>query len=134
MDSAEREALAASVLARSDADETEAIVFASDSGLTRFTHNAIHQNVASDNVAVRVRVVVDGREGVASTNDIGDTALAQTVERACSLARLAPRSDGRLPMVAAKTVPTAAHAFVRATALATADRRAEIARDIFAVA
>ncbi len=39
------------------------------SGLTRFAENAIHQNVYERDAVLRVRVVLDGRIGVATGND-----------------------------------------------------------------
>ena len=72
MREAEREALAERVLALAGDDACEAIVSSTQLGLTRFTQNAVHQNVASTDVTVRVRIVRDGRTGVAVTNVLDD--------------------------------------------------------------
>jgi PmbA protein len=134
VDSAARESLAARLLGRSDADETEIIVWTTDSALTRFTRNAIHQNVATTDTIVRVRVVRDGRTGVASTNDLTEDALTGALERASLLARHAPRADDATAMVAAAPVTPVAGAFSAATAKATAEQRAAIAGQVFEVA
>lgn len=74
----------------SKTDETEVLVMAQDSYLTRFANNIIHQNVAETNVRVTVRAIVGRRVGMASTNHLGDDALAQAVERAVAHARQQP--------------------------------------------
>ena len=44
------------ILARSTADQTELVVLAGDSYLTRFANSTIHQNVAETDTEVRIRV------------------------------------------------------------------------------
>ena len=65
------------MLAASTADQTEVVVIGVDSALTRFANSGIHQNVAERNVQVRVRAIVGKRSGVATTNDLSESALAQ---------------------------------------------------------
>lgn len=134
MDSVAREALAARLLADSAAEDTEVIVFDSDARLTRFTHNAIHQNLADANVVVRVRAIIDRRTGVAATNDVSRASLERVLARACELARLSPRDDHLAPLVEARRAPEPRGAYVPATADASAALRAGIARRIFDVA
>jgi len=74
----------------SEADETQVLISAYESYLTRFANNAIHQNVAEANVSVTVRAVVGRRSGTATTNRTDDEALAQAAERALSHARRQP--------------------------------------------
>jgi predicted Zn-dependent protease len=131
MDADARRALAERVLARSRADATEAIVTSDHRALTRFTHEFIHQNVDVENVAIRVRAIVDGRTGVASTNATGDAALDAVVRRATEIAAFAPRS-GEPPLLARYADVTAPPgAYVAATANATPDERAHVASAIF---
>jgi predicted Zn-dependent protease len=134
VDSAQRAALVARLIERSDADETEVIVAATDSALTRFTRNAIHQNVATTDTIVRLRVVRDGKTGVASTNDLAEEALSATLARAELLARHAPRADDTQPMVAPARVEPVPNAYDAATANATAEQRAAVAAAVFEVA
>jgi PmbA protein len=131
MDADARRALAARILERSRADATEAIVTSDHRSLTRFTHEFIHQNVDIENVAIRVRAIVDGRTGVASTNAISDDALDAVVKRALEIAAFAPRSS-EPPVLAGRagvTPPDAA--YVEATANATPADRARVAAAIF---
>ncbi len=56
------------ILKKSQASETEVLIFVDESALTRFANNQIHQNVASENLVVQVRALVGKRQGVASAN------------------------------------------------------------------
>src|ERR1700729_2315744 len=106
MDADARRALAARVLERSRADATEAIVTSDHRALTRFTHEFVHQNVDIENVAIRVRAIVDGRTGVASTNATGDAAIDAVVQRAVEIAAFAPHPI-EPPVLAGSSVATA---------------------------
>lgn len=75
------------VLGLSGADQTEVLFWGSDSALTRFANNIIHQNVAERQSALTVRAVAGKRIGVASTNDLSSTGLRKVVERAELIAR-----------------------------------------------
>ncbi|MEK7859996.1 MAG: hypothetical protein AAB284_01415, partial [Chloroflexota bacterium] len=48
-------------LHRTTGDQAEALVLASTTELTRFANNVIHQNVASREAVLRIRVVVGNR-------------------------------------------------------------------------
>jgi predicted Zn-dependent protease len=131
MDADERRALADRVLARSRAGATEAIVSSERRALTRFTHEFINQNVDVEDVSIRVRAVVDGRTGVASTNAHDDRAIDEVLERALAIAALAPRAADAPVLAPAAAVPPVAGAYVPATAEPSAERRAHVAERIF---
>jgi predicted Zn-dependent protease len=133
MDEAAREALAERVLTFAGAASIEAIVTDVDAGLTRFTHNAVHQNVAHTDTSVRVRTIVDGRTGVAATNDLGDDALRATVDRARFMASLAPRDDDAPGLTKNERTAAPPGAYDPETANASPARRAGIVADICAV-
>jgi len=134
MDKTARETIALRLMELSGADHTEVLVMDENSALTRFTHNAIHQNVAHADTIVSVRAIVGGRTGVARTNAIDDASLGDVADRALEIAKLAPQDPllPDLPPGAPFTPP--AGAYVPATGAATADRRAALANDIFNVA
>lgn len=80
------------ILRISPADQTEALVFKSNLGLTRFANNQIHQNLVRENFSVSVRVVLGQKIGVGSASLAIDAesrwasnptkeALAQLVKR-----------------------------------------------------
>jgi PmbA protein len=131
MDAEARLALAERVLARSRAGAAEVIVSSDRTALTRFTHEAIHQNVDIDNTSIRVRAIVDGRTGVASTNANDDAALDAVVARAHELAGFTPREAIAPDVAAPSAVAAPAGAFVKGTADATPDARAAVAARIF---
>ncbi len=74
------------VLGMSRADQTEVLLFAGDSALTRFANSYIHQNVEDKSVEVSVRAVIGKKIGVAATNILSDESLSATVGRAAALA------------------------------------------------
>jgi PmbA protein len=130
----ERETIARRIVDRSPADATEVIVGCSDRALTRFTHNAIHQNLASASAEARIRVIVGGRTGVATANASDERQLDDALERALELARFAP-SDPLLPALP-QPGPYAppSRPFVRATRETMPEQQAAIAQAIFAAA
>ena len=79
--------LADRALALSQAEQTEVVIFAPHSSLTRFANSYIHQNVEQQDVDIRVRAVVGKKIGVASSNDHSDEGLRAVVGRALALAR-----------------------------------------------
>ncbi len=79
--------IARSALEASAAEQTEVLVSADESGLTRFANNAIHQNVHKSSVGVSMRAIVGKKIGVASTDDPSEESLRDLADRALSLAR-----------------------------------------------
>jgi predicted Zn-dependent protease len=76
-------------LGASTAEQTEVNLMASDSGLTRFANNHIHQSVAEVDTEVHVRAALGRKVGVASTNDTSAEGLRDVAQRACALAEAA---------------------------------------------
>jgi PmbA protein len=74
--------IAAQALAAADADEAEALVLSERSGLARFAASEVHQPTLIENVVVTLRIVRDGRIGVASTNRVDGDGLEQLARRA----------------------------------------------------
>ncbi len=121
--------IAERVLAASEADETEVVIFGLEERLTRFANNFIHQNVAETNVAAVVRVALGKRVGTATTNDLSDVGLERAVEQATAAARLSPE-DPDYPGLPEPTPVEPVEAFDERTAAYTpADR----ARDVGAI-
>jgi predicted Zn-dependent protease len=75
-------------LGMSDADQTEIVTMTSDSALTWYAENIIHQNVAEHTAQVQVRAVVGKKVGSASTTDCSSEGLALVVRQASQAARL----------------------------------------------
>jgi predicted Zn-dependent protease len=130
----EREALAQRLIARSTADVTEVVVTNEANALTRFTHNAIHQNLDQRDDAVAIRAIVDGRTGTARSNARDEAALDATLERAIALARFAPRDPDGTSLPGAASYATHDGGAVGGTFDASPEMRAARAADVFAVA
>ncbi|HET9051646.1 MAG TPA: metallopeptidase TldD-related protein, partial [Candidatus Dormibacteraeota bacterium] len=96
-------AIAGSVLDAVPHGEAEVVVTETDSALTRFAHNAVHQNVAESWLSIRLRLQHEGRVGVGTVRggaaDIPAT-VARLVASTEGSRRLAPVSEGLLPVVA----------------------------------
>jgi predicted Zn-dependent protease len=134
VDSAQRELLAERVLALSNADQTEVMVWSGRNELTRFTHNGVHQNVAESNTAVKVRAIVGKRTGVATTNILDDAELRAVTARAIEMAKLAPQ-DSELPdLPRGGPTETPEGAYSLETAQASPEIRARMCDDLFRVA
>ena len=108
-----------------EGDQAEALVLASTNELTRFANNVIHQNVASREAVLQIRVVVGKRVGTVTTNDLGADGIARAAKGASEVARAVPENPtfGGLPGV--RPISAAPSAFVDATAAATPLARAK---------
>ncbi len=118
------------------AGEAEALVMAGDSALTRFANSEIHQNVASSEVYINLRVAQGRRVGVASTGRIDAEGLRAVVERAVAIAGAVeelPDWAGLPPAGAGPRAPLAG-AWADGTAAFTPEQRAEGARAVIAAA
>jgi predicted Zn-dependent protease len=80
------------------ADEVEVFLDATQSALTRFANNTIHQNVAEEGLQVSVRALVDGRTARATTNKTDADSLRRVAKRAVESARWQPPNPDLLPM------------------------------------
>jgi len=74
----------------SDADQTEIVAMTTNSALTWYAENIIHQNVAEHTGKVQVRAVQGKKVGSASTTDCTAEGLALVVQQASQAARLMP--------------------------------------------
>jgi len=117
------------VLRHSTADETEVMVLAEQTGLTRFANSTIHQNVAESNLRVRVRAIAGRRQGVAMSNDIRPEALATLADQALTAARLQPEGDADILLAGPATYEPVG-GYCAATAACSPLRRAQAVKDV----
>ena len=97
--------------------------------LTRFANSRIHQNMASDDDHVRLRVVVDGgRIAQASTTRLDADGLERLVESTIAAAHLCP-PDPEYPGLAEPATVAEVDHFDADTAAASPDARAEVVAD-----
>jgi predicted Zn-dependent protease len=91
--------IADGVLARVPAgSDAEVIVTETATALTRYANGGIHQNVADRTLRVRLRLVRDGRSGVAQTQVTGDDAAPALVEAAETIRAHSPHGDPVYPV------------------------------------
>ena len=112
-------------------DQAEALVTCGHgtNALTRFANSRIHQNMASDDDHVRLRVVVDGgRIAQAATTRVDDDGLVRLVENAIAAARLCPPDPSYAGLARPAPLLEVDH-FDADTAAASPDARAEIVAD-----
>ncbi|MEO8250880.1 MAG: metallopeptidase TldD-related protein [Chloroflexota bacterium] len=113
--------------------EAEALFTARDAALTRFANSRIHQNVADRDATLRMRLVRDGRTGVATTNRLDDEGLNEVVARASATLAMATPNPNGAPM--AGPLPSTADpklGYVAATAGADPELRAAGVRTVIA--
>lgn len=120
----------------STAEEVEALFYGTNSALTRFANNTIHQNVAEENYVVSVRTVFGGRTARATTNKLDDESLKRVVQASEELAKVQHPDPDLLPMAAAdrsvRSTPPAR--YFEQTAVVTPQQRAEVVGKIVAIA
>jgi PmbA protein len=117
------------VLSLSRADQTEVVILTEDGQLTRFATSYIHQNVARQDLEVRVRVVLGKKIGLGSTNDLSDEALARALEAAMTAARYQQDNPDFLSLPEPLPIRQV-QGLVEATMRCTPLSRAEAARSI----
>src|SRR5262249_13364698 len=117
--------------------ELEVIFSATNSSLTRFANNTIHQNVAELNQVASIRVAFDGKTARATTNRFDDASLKRAVQSAESIAKVQEPDAERLPLAKGEEGRIGANSprrwFDGTAAIAPADRASAVAK-IVAVA
>lgn len=121
--------IAERVLARSTAEQTEVVLVAHNTALTRFASSRIHQNVSESDSELRVRVLDGKRVGVAVTNDLSSSSLRTVTERALLLARLQPENPELAPLPGPEPINAAA-SYSASTRDCTAQSRARAISEI----
>src|SRR5437763_9213483 len=72
----------------SPADQTELVLLADSTDVTRYANSEIHQNVSQANTRVSVRVAVGRATARVYTNSLDVQELRRTIEEATRLARM----------------------------------------------
>ena len=110
------------VAAAGDADGAEAVVTAERSGFARFAGSEVHQPTLVEDATVALRVVLDGKLGVAATNDLADEGLRRLAARAAETAANAPRDESFPGLAEPVQIPTVAGHDADTTALEPGDQ------------
>jgi predicted Zn-dependent protease len=113
-----------------DVDGVEVLFIHEWGGLTRFASSAIHQSTWKEDTGIRVRVVKEGRVGVAASNDFSEQGALKAATNAAEMARVAapdPDFPGLAPPAAFRELEGA---FDGDTADVTPERRAASVADL----
>jgi len=121
--------IAAGIARPGDADEIEAVFLEGRSYLTRFSRNAIHQNVGTEEVWAILRAVVGKRLGVATASSLRPEALAGARDEAVAIARASDPVEDWPGLPPPRPVEPLA-AYDAATAEASAEARASMAGSV----
>lgn len=89
----------------SKADQLEVLASSRSTALTRFSNNAIHQNVAETNMSISIRAIIDKRIGYASTNRLDKDSIRAMVERATEIAAHRPPDPEFISLPGPRTMP-----------------------------
>ncbi len=119
-----------SVLAKSDADQTEAVYIGGESGLSRFANSTIHQNVSERNSRVYFRAVLGKKVGVASTNSLVKSDLEKALFDAVEIAKN-QRENPNFPGLPTKQEFAKLDTYSEETAGFSPIQRAEAVKTIF---
>jgi predicted Zn-dependent protease len=122
-------ALADEVLRRiPGGSEAEVVIDEADQSLTRYALNTIHQNVAETALQMRLRLVGDGRVGIAELRGESEDVADRLVRAAEEARRLAPQQTDLAPLPTPEIAggdDAAQAAWSDATATATPEHRAD---------
>ena len=121
-------ALADEVLRRiPDGSEAEVAIDEADQSLTRYALNTIHQNVAETALQLRLRLVRDGRVGIAELRGESEDVADRLVRAAEDARRLAPQQKDLAPLPTPEVAGanTAQAIWNEATATASPEHRAD---------
>lgn len=94
-----------SVLQKSSADQTEVVLLTEDSSLTRFASSSVHQHVAEKNGTIILRVVLDKRIAVVTTNILTPSSMRDLLNKAIFLVKIQPPNEDFISLPEPKPIP-----------------------------
>jgi PmbA protein len=106
------------------ADGVEVLFMHEWGGLTRFASSSIHQSTWREDTGIRVRVITEGRVGLAASNDFSKDGAHKAAASALEMAQVAA-PDPMFPGLAPKAEVPSVQRFDEATATVTPEQRAE---------
>jgi len=116
-----------------ECDQAEALLYVTDSALTRFAESVIHQNVAERNAVVSVRAIVGKRIGAARGNQLSADRVTAVAKQAVEIAHVSAEDPDFFSLPGPQPLPDV-DSFAEATAMSTPEQRAQSARTIAGVA
>ncbi|OGP75063.1 MAG: hypothetical protein A2V86_10070 [Deltaproteobacteria bacterium RBG_16_49_23] len=123
-------ALLKQIVQESSADQTEALLLTEDSSLTRFAGSSVHQHVAEKNGTLILRVVIDKKIAVLTTNLLSPSSAGDLVKKAISLAMIQHPNENFVSLPAPKPIPEM-NTFHESIESLTPNRKVKLMRDLF---
>jgi predicted Zn-dependent protease len=118
--------VAGAALSLADGDAAEAIVSAERSGLARFAASEVHQPTLIEDLVVQLRILRDGRAGIAVGNRVDSDGLRELARRAGEAAD-AVTADPELPLPATPVLIPEVAGYDEETAMLPAEELAHAA-------
>ncbi len=112
------------------ADQVQVASFIMDTALTRFANSQIHQNVATKNGGVAVKVITKKKIGTLRANTLEAKKIEDAVEKALNIARVSPPNKDFKSLPSPQKWTPIKGAFDPKTAACTAEFRADKVKDI----
>lgn len=117
-------------IAESQADGVFISLSASETALSRFSENQISQNVRKNTFSITVTSYFGKRSASASTTELDQNAIAQTLRRGEDLARIAPEDPEWVELLPQQTYSERTPAFDQATATLSPLQKGEIIQQV----
>lgn len=129
MDRQQAESIIEKVLSFSDATETEILISHGEENLTRFSANAITQNVARNTDSLTLKVHLGKKLGRANTDRFDDESLKRAVSAAKQIALQQKENPGLLPLLGPAKIKKSDACFPD-TAKFEPEQRADVIRNL----
>ncbi|MBU0518721.1 TldD/PmbA family protein [bacterium] len=133
MDRSQAEAIVQKTLALSTAAETEVILSHGEENLTRFSNNAISQNVARNTDSLTIKVHLGKKVGRTTTDRFDDESLRGALQNACNVAEQQTENPELLPLLGQSDFPLVDY-FNQETAAYSPQKRALTIKSIVDIA
>ena len=130
----EAQSLLKKVLSFSKADECEVTLTGGEGGNLRYARNSVSTSGASRSMQLIISSVFGKKLGTTTINEYDDASLQKAVQRAETLARLAPDNPELMPFLGPQTFGSVPKTFIPATAAITPGQRADLAHQSLNIA
>jgi PmbA protein len=117
------------IIRKASVDQAEALLLRTDTGLTRFCKNSIHQNTVTTAHRLHIRVVINRKIGSFSTDRLDDAGIAHAVTSAVAIANTQEPDPEFTSLPSGNTI-VETRSYVPATARSTAAERAGLVKQM----
>lgn len=114
-----------------EADKVGIVFFHTAFQVSRFAGSQIHQHMADEDRIIYLRILLDGRIGIASTNSIDEQNLKETFKKALSIARLKLEAKEKKDIPSFRPLKAGSAFWFPRTAYTQAPARIRLLRRIF---